>query len=79
MPSDGRARALSRELIDVHNWLRDELRRVTDELDHYPGTHPTDLRAHCLAFCTALTDHHTSEDDTAFPLWHNAFQSSHRS
>ncbi|MGW4243082.1 hemerythrin domain-containing protein [Nocardia sp. NPDC004722] len=26
-----------------------------------------DLRAHCLAFCQALTDHHTSEDESAFP------------
>ncbi|MFD0660693.1 hemerythrin domain-containing protein [Thermocatellispora tengchongensis] len=27
-----------------------------------------DLRAHCLAFCAALTRHHTGEDETAFPL-----------
>jgi hypothetical protein len=25
------------------------------------------LQAHCLAFCAAITRHHTSEDATAFP------------
>lgn len=67
MSSDERARALSRELVEVHNWLRGELRRVTDEVDNYTGSRPVDLRAHCLAFCTALTRHHTREDDIAFP------------
>ncbi|PXX55612.1 hemerythrin HHE cation binding domain-containing protein [Nocardia tenerifensis] len=67
-----RARALGRELIDTHHWLRSELRRVTRLLDEYPATTPIgplrDLRAHCLSFCQALTDHHTSEDETAFPV-----------
>ncbi|KAA8882051.1 hemerythrin domain-containing protein [Nocardia colli] len=67
-----RARALGRELIDTHHWLRSELRRVARALDEYRGDEPIgplrDLRAHCLAFCQALTDHHTSEDETAFPV-----------
>ncbi|MEV6279458.1 hemerythrin domain-containing protein [Nocardia sp. NPDC051832] len=66
-----RARALGRELIGAHHWLRSELRRVTRALDEYTANTPIrplrDLRAHCLAFCQALTDHHTSEDESAFP------------
>lgn len=67
-----RARALGRELIDTHHWLRSELRRVAGALDEYRGDERIgllrNLRAHCLAFCQALTDHHTSEDETAFPV-----------
>ncbi|MFD6162320.1 hemerythrin domain-containing protein [Nocardia sp. NPDC060256] len=67
-----RAHALGRELIDTHDRLRSELRRVARALDDYRGNEPIaplrDLRAHCLAFCQALTDHHTSEDKTAFPV-----------
>lgn len=64
--------ALGRELIDTHHWLRGELRRIARALEQYPDNEPIgplrDLRTHCLAFCQALTDHHTSEDRTAFPL-----------
>lgn len=67
-----RAHALGRELIDTHRWLRSELRRVAHALEQYPSGEPIaplrDLRAHCIAFCQALTDHHTSEDRTAFPV-----------
>lgn len=61
--------ALGRELIAVHDWLRAELSRVTAELDTYliGGTRPTQLQAHCLAFCEAVSRHHTGEDETAFP------------
>ncbi|GAB2563025.1 hemerythrin domain-containing protein [Nocardia heshunensis] len=66
-----RARALGRELIETHNWLRAELRRVSKELDQHAGgatLPPRDLRAHCLTFCQAVTDHHTGEDQTVFPV-----------
>ncbi|MFB8005020.1 hemerythrin domain-containing protein [Nocardia sp. NPDC056000] len=67
-----RARALGRELIDTHNWLRGELKRVARELDeHRDGTLVLplrELRGHCLAFCRALTNHHTNEDRTSFPV-----------
>ncbi|MVU78209.1 hemerythrin domain-containing protein [Nocardia sp. ET3-3] len=67
-----RVRALGRELIDTHNWLRGELKRVVRELDEHRegGTvRPLrELRGHCLAFCRALTNHHTNEDVTAFPV-----------
>ncbi|MFC9439780.1 hemerythrin domain-containing protein [Nocardia sp. NPDC057030] len=67
-----RAHALSHELIDTHQWLRSELRRVARALDEYRDDVPIgplrDLRTHCLTFCQALTDHHTTEDKTAFPV-----------
>ncbi|MRH87296.1 hemerythrin domain-containing protein [Nocardia sp. SYP-A9097] len=65
-----RAHALGRELIEVHDWLRGELSCVTAELDTYiaGGTQPTQLRAHCLAFCAALSRHYIGEDETAFPV-----------
>lgn len=75
-----RAHAFGKELIAVHTWLRNELSRVTIELDDYiaGGAPPTQLQAHCLAFCQALTDHHRSEDRTAFPALSRQFPNSHR-
>ncbi|WP_163505904.1 hemerythrin domain-containing protein [Fodinicola acaciae] len=58
------------ELIRVHQWLRDELARLRDNIG--TGT-PITLQAHCAAFCTALTRHHTSEDDDVFPLLADRF------
>ncbi|WP_067822926.1 hemerythrin domain-containing protein [Nocardia inohanensis] len=69
--AQNRAQALGRELIDVHNWLRGELKRVARELDEHRLGHVRpvrELRGHCLAFCRALTAHHTNEDETAFPV-----------
>ncbi|WP_169812525.1 hemerythrin domain-containing protein [Nocardia acidivorans] len=67
-----RARALGRELIDTHNWLRGELKRVARELDEYRADTDVrplrELRGHCLAFCRALSNHHTNEDVGAFPV-----------
>ncbi|MEV0465785.1 hemerythrin domain-containing protein [Nocardia tengchongensis] len=69
---NNRARALGRELIDTHNWLRGELERVTRELDDYREDRAVrplrELHGHCLAFCRALASHHTNEDETAFPV-----------
>jgi hemerythrin-like domain-containing protein len=59
-PSD-RLAAFGDELITVHNRLRDELARLRR------GQRP-DLRTHCLAFCAAVREHHTAEDNTAFAL-----------
>ncbi|MGP3955885.1 hemerythrin domain-containing protein [Nonomuraea sp. 3N208] len=66
---DARLAAFGDQLIGVHDWLRGELASLGDEVDAYldGGTRPRDLRAHCLAFCTALERHHTGEDDGAFP------------
>ncbi|MEU8900543.1 hemerythrin domain-containing protein [Nocardia sp. NPDC048505] len=69
---DNRVRALGRELIETHDWLRGELERIARELDEHGGTGaggtPRELRGHCLAFCRALTNHHTNEDEAAFPV-----------
>ncbi|MFK4070247.1 nitroreductase/quinone reductase family protein [Streptomyces sp. NPDC029674] len=69
------------KMVQVHLWLRDQLRHVRDETDAYfaalaghrgPGAPPApglglQIRQHCLAFCDALEFHHTSEDAHLFP------------
>ncbi len=67
--SHGRLRAFGNQLIDVHIRLREELAALRDDFDAHlaGGDRPRDLRAHCLAFCSALNRHHTGEDDGAFP------------
>lgn len=67
---DDRLAAFGNQLIEVHIWLREELARLQDEVDDFltgDGGPPRELRAHCLAFCSALTRHHTAEDDGVFP------------
>jgi uncharacterized membrane protein YccC len=68
--SADRARALGRQLVEVHQWLRTELARLREELAAYAGSGtpgpPAPLRTHCTAFCQALTRHHSSEDTTGF-------------
>lgn len=59
-PND-RLTAFGRELIEVHDWLRGELDRLSDDADMFledaglegAGPPPLELRAHCLTFCTA--------------------------
>ncbi|MFJ9808559.1 hemerythrin domain-containing protein [Streptomyces sp. NPDC101158] len=68
-PTD-RVRAFGNQLVDVHLHLREELARLrADVAAHLAagGERPRELRAHCLAFCTALTRHHTAEDEGVFP------------
>ncbi|NUR72732.1 MAG: hemerythrin domain-containing protein [Hamadaea sp.] len=57
MADHTRLLALSHQLADLHNRLRDQLA----DLDA-----PADLPTHRLAFCEALTHHHTSEETGAF-------------
>ena len=58
-----RFRAYGNQLIDTHMRLRELL----DDLRE--GIVPqADLGAHCLAFCAAVTRHHTAEDTTVFPI-----------
>jgi iron-sulfur cluster repair protein YtfE (RIC family) len=69
-PSD-RLTAFGNQLIEVHLWLREELTRLRESVDSYldgHGERPRELRAHCLTFCSALSRHHTGEDDGAFPV-----------
>ncbi|MFB8349480.1 hemerythrin domain-containing protein [Streptomyces niveus] len=68
-PGD-RLTAFGNQLVDVHIWLREELARLQDDVDDYlagDGERPRELQAHCLAFCSALTRHHTAEDEGVFP------------
>ncbi|MEV0532882.1 nitroreductase/quinone reductase family protein [Kitasatospora sp. NPDC050463] len=68
---------LADKLLEVHTWLRGQLRHVRAEVDAYfadgqPGDgRPPGLglqvRQHCLAFCEGLTHHHTGEDAAIFP------------
>ena len=66
-----RLTAFGNQLVEVHYWLRDQLDELRDGVEDYfggKGLPATDLRAHCLAFCSALSRHHTGEDRGAFPL-----------
>ena len=72
---------LADKLLDVHTWLRSQLRHVSAETEaHFaareahqgPGEPPApglglQIRQHCLAFCEALEFHHTGEDAHMFP------------
>ncbi|MEU0405128.1 hemerythrin domain-containing protein [Streptomyces sp. NPDC006197] len=73
-PAD-RLTAFGNQLVDVHLWLREELARLREELDSFlsGGVRPRNLRAHCLAFCSALTRHHTAEDRGVFPVLAEAY------
>ena len=57
---DDRRQAYGRQLIDIHDRLRESL----DALRRGEGA---DLGVHCLAFCAAVTEHHTGEDTAVFP------------
>ncbi|MDQ2847841.1 MAG: hemerythrin domain-containing protein [Actinomycetota bacterium] len=73
--SNDRLTAFGNQLIDGHRWLRAQLTELSNDLaaggSHADG--PRDLRAHCLAFCSALGQHHSAEDAGAFPLLSNDF------
>jgi hypothetical protein len=57
--------AFSRQLRQAHQDLRDQLARIRSELGGNEQAE-TNLRVHCLAFCSALTAHHAGEDDGPF-------------
>jgi Hemerythrin HHE cation binding domain len=59
-----RLAAFGNQLIEVHLWLREELAELRAHIDD--GDRPRELRAHCLAFCSAVDRHHTGEDRDAF-------------
>jgi hypothetical protein len=60
-----RAAALSRQLAQAHSTLRDQLQDLRSDLGSR-ATHEHDLRAHCVALCSALTAHHAGEDTGMF-------------
>ena len=59
----GRLAALGNQLVDTHIRLLEAL----DDLRE-GGAPPRDLLTHCVAFCAAVTRHHTAEDTSVFPL-----------
>ncbi|ROQ82432.1 Deazaflavin-dependent nitroreductase [Streptomyces sp. ADI92-24] len=77
----GEVRTLADKVMEVHTWLRGQLREVAAEVEaHFaeraahrgPGEPPApslglQIRQRCLAFCQALEFHHTSEDGHLFP------------
>ncbi|MFC6020254.1 hemerythrin domain-containing protein, partial [Plantactinospora solaniradicis] len=73
--SDDRILAFGNQLIEIHIWLREEFARLREDVDsHLDGgtlggraISAAALPVHCLAFCSALTRHHTGEDGGAFP------------
>ncbi|MFF7180789.1 nitroreductase/quinone reductase family protein [Streptomyces sp. NPDC008121] len=82
-PGEGPAevRSLADKVVEVHVWLRGQLRHVSAEVDEYfakaaahegEGAVPTvglglQIRQHCLAFCQTLEVHHTGEDAHLLP------------
>ncbi len=60
--SHERMKAFGTQLIEMHDLLRTELARLRSGSEG-----PKDLRSHCLAFCSALTRHHSGEDESVFP------------
>ena len=65
--------ALSEQLIQVHQELRERLASVRQEAADVagpPGPHAAigeDLLSHCLGFCAAIHAHHTGEDSQLLP------------
>ncbi|MET8149590.1 hemerythrin domain-containing protein [Actinoplanes sp. NPDC049668] len=54
--------AYGNQLIEIHVDLRDRLADLREGV-----VAERDLGVHCLAFCAAVTRHHTGEDTTVFP------------
>lgn len=73
---------LADKILEVHTWLRHQLRQVSAATDaHFAaraahrgaGEPPApglglQIRQHCLAFCQALEFHHDGEDGHVFPV-----------
>lgn len=66
MSAPERAAALSVQLIDAHQALRERLSLLRAEAASGAGV-PDDLLSHCLGFCTAIRAHHTGEDGQLLP------------
>ena len=58
-----RAVALSEQLVQVHQGLRERLASLRADATAVPD----DLLSHCLGFCAAIHTHHTGEDQELFP------------
>jgi iron-sulfur cluster repair protein YtfE (RIC family) len=73
-----RMAALSEQLIQVHQALRERLTSLREEAangarHHAAGTAiGKDLLSHCLSFCAAIQTHHTGEDSQLLPALRTA-------
>ena len=63
-----RLMALSEQLMEVHQALRERLASLRSDATAIPD----DLLSHCLSFCTAIHTHHTGEDRQLFPALRDA-------
>ena len=63
-PDYDRLAAAGRQLIEIHEWLREELNALRAGCG--PSLTAPSMAASCLAFCAAVTRHHTAEDAGAF-------------
>jgi len=61
-----RVAALSEQLIQVHQALRERLASLRRGLADGAAVRD-DLLAHCLGFCAAVRAHHTGEDERLLP------------
>lgn len=67
MTAPERVAALSEQLIQVHQALRERLAALRRDLADGAAAIPDDLLAHCLGFCAAIHAHHTGEDERLLP------------
>jgi deazaflavin-dependent oxidoreductase (nitroreductase family) len=83
-----RVKHLGDELVEMHDWLRGELKDLRKRIDAVAegradglapraegeaGSVLAQLRSHCLDFCHALHIHHAGEDIGAFPVLRERF------
>lgn len=72
MESKSRFAAFGTQLVEIHDWLREQLAQLRADVE--AGLTSPDalkvrkLQSHCLTFCAAITKHHTGEDAVAFPV-----------
>ena len=62
-----RATAFGRQLVEIHERLRDGFEELRAELAAGGVPGGRSLPEHCLAFCAAVERHHTAEDRETFP------------
>ncbi|WP_199863693.1 nitroreductase/quinone reductase family protein [Streptomyces sp. Root264] len=78
VPGAERVKGMGDWIVEVHDWLRDELKTLREQADRLvegsaeriERTTPDlarQMRTHCLDFCGALTKHHGGEDMAVFP------------
>jgi hypothetical protein len=61
-----RVTAFGRQLVELHEGLRDRFEELRDELAAGGTPSPT-LAEHCAAFCSTVARHHVAEDAETFP------------